>query len=123
MVADLLVSQTLLVHMLEYVFVRVSKQKRFATPFLKNDGKKTNKFYCDLPFADMCGMRMCLEEMNCKTCSTFFLLSSLSCGVTNTPSSTSPADNLNKIWKKRKKERKKMLMQPLLCISIEPCTY
>lgn len=32
---------------------------------------------CLLPFADMRGMRMFLEEMNFKTSSTFFLLSSL----------------------------------------------
>lgn len=38
-------------------------------------------FSHNLPRADMCGIRMCREEMNCKTCSTFFLLSSLFCGA------------------------------------------
>lgn len=74
-------------------------RKRLGTPALEMRGERARKhrLFCDLPLADMWGMRMCLEEMNCNTCSTFFLLSSLSCGATYTPSSTSPAANLNEI--------------------------
>lgn len=39
---------------------------------------------------------MCLEEMKCRTSSTFFLLSSLLWGGTKTPSSTTPADQNTK---------------------------
>lgn len=65
-----------------------------------NTRKRAKKTFRDSPLADMCGMRMCLEEMNCKTCATFCLLSSLFCGATWTPSSSSPADSVKEIWER-----------------------
>jgi len=50
---------------------------------------------------------MCLEEMKCRTCSTFFLLSSLSRGDRCTPCSTSPAARRRRRRRRNEEEKEK----------------